>query len=903
MGFRKIVALIVTLVPVLSLGSTGISLSGQQAVPEQSADGVWQFVAERPAGAIPRPDLEGAYAMARFSKASFDAVVAVSPRDAEGRFELMLPMPDGTLARFAAWPDRMLSPALAAAFPEIQTFAAQGIDDPSAHARFGWTTDGFHAIVLGAGGSTYVDPYERGNAEHHVIFRKQDHRHEGDAMQCLLGMGMSPMLTESLRSQNAFPFSHGVSLRTFRLALAATGEYTAAAGGTVQAALNRMTATINRVNAVYERDLAVRLELNTGPNSTDRATELIYTNGSTDPYTDTQNGVSLMLTQNQNNIDSVMTSGGYDIGHVFGTAGGGIAGLGVVCLNGNKARGVTSLPNPTGDVFDIDYVAHEIGHQFGGNHTFNSVSSSCGGSNRSGSHAYEVGSGSTIQSYSGICGVENLQQNSNDYFHVESLDEMTAFLTSGSGASCGTNVANGNTAPVVSTGSSYTIPAQTPFMLTATASDANGDSLTYTWEQFDLGSSTSSVASASTDSGSGPLFRSYSPSTSATRFFPSLTYILSNSNIPPTTYTCGGSTCLTGEALPNTNRTMNFQVTVRDNRAGGGAITTASTAVTVTTGAGPFAVTAPNTGISVSGGSSMTVTWNPAGTATAPVNASTVEIALSTDGGQTFPTVLAASEANDGSTAVTVPNTPTNAARVRVKGVGNIFFDVSNVNFVITAGVNPTPTPTPSPTATPTPTPTPSSCPGSAPVPGWLCVDGGWLPPDHPLASPTPTPTPSPTPTPTPTPTATPTPTPSSCPGSAPVSNWLCVDGGWLPPDHPLATSAPTPTPTPTGTPTPTPTPTPTATPTPSSCPGSAPVSNWLCVNGGWLPPDHPLATSSPTPTPTPTSTPTPTPTPTPSSCPGSTPVAGWLCINGGWVPPNHPLAGGGRALVPPARQ
>ena len=123
-------------------------------------------------------------------------------------------------------------------------------------------------------------------------------------------------------------------------------------------------------------------------------------------------------------------------------------------------------------------------------------------------------------------------------------------------------------------------------------------------------------------------------------------YILNNANVPPT-FTSGA---MTGELLPAITRTMNFQVVARDNRAGAGGISTATATVNVDGNATPFAVTFPNTAVAVQRLTNMTVTWNASGTAT------NVKISLSTDGGNTFPTVLAASTANDGSETVLVPD-------------------------------------------------------------------------------------------------------------------------------------------------------------------------------------------------------------------------------------------------------
>ena len=641
------------------------SLQGQAKSP----DGIWQYVEESSLVAKgERQIIPQVYRIAQLGEDAFKQLLGKAPLEftqeaKDNPVTITLPMPDSSFATFRVEESPVMEAALAAQYPEIKTYRGQGIDDPAATIRFDFTPAGFHAIILSERGTIYIDPYSKNDTTNYIVYYKSDYQNDAKPFRCYFtDDGKAP------QSANE-PVPHvanGTVLRTYRLALAATGEYTTFQGGTVPAALAAMTTTMNRVNGVYEHELAVRMVLVANENL------IIYTNATTDPYTN--NDGFTMLTQNQANLDLIIGTLNYDIGHVFSTGGGGVAGLGVVCSTGNKARGVTGNPGPVGDGFDIDYVAHEMGHQFGGRHTFNGTLSNCGGGNRSGSAAYEPGSGTTIMAYAGICGTQNVQLHSNDYFHVKSLEEIASFI---GGTSCDVETSTGNTLPTVTVGSSVTIPKGTPFSLAATASDANGDALSYCWEEYDLGPA--SPPDTDADGSARPIFRSFNPTSNASRTFPKISDLLNN-------------TSTFGEALPSINRTMNFQVTVRDNRAGGGGITTATVQVAVNSTAGPFLVTQPNTNVTWNGGTPQTVTWNVAGTSAAPVNTANVKISLSTDGGNTFPVVLAASTPNDGSETITAPNLSTNMARVKVEAVGNIYFDISNANFVITSAVSGTET-------------------------------------------------------------------------------------------------------------------------------------------------------------------------------------------------------------------
>ncbi len=655
------------------IGVCGVALpaGAQQFAPvrDNATSRVWTLV-DRHAPAVEaaqpwiRPALGKALVL---NTAGMSAVLFAAPREgtpaAGNPMVLLLPDPNGNFQAFSVLESPIMEPGLAAQFPEIRTIVGQGIDDPTATLRADITMQGFHAQVLSANGSWYIDPFSRDDTVHYTSYFKTElkarHAWACEGPEIVAGVDLggdgAPIGSDWLSS--------GTQLRTYRLANAATGEYTAFHGGTVALGQSAIVTAINRVTGVYERDLAIRLTLVANNSS------IVYTNAATDPYTN-NNGVTL-LTENQNNITTVIGSANYDIGHVFSTGGGGIAGLGVVCSAGSKARGVTGSGSPVNDPFTIDYVAHEMGHQFGANHTFNGTQGSCGG-NRSAANAYEPGSASTIMGYAGICGSDDLQPNSDAYFHGASYEAIRTFITSGGGSTCGTNTNTGNSVPTVAGPGNFTIPSRTPFFLTATGNDPNADALTYCWEERALGPA---AVLGAADDGAIPLVRSINPSTSPTRFVPPLANVLNNTTDPE-------------QRLPVLSRTWPWQVTIRDNRLNGGGVNQANITLTVAGGAGPFTVTAPNGSTSWSAQSLRTISWAVANTNIAPVNCANVAIELSTDGGLTFPITVAASVPNTGSANVIIPNNQTNNGRIRVRGVNNIFYNISQGTLTITAPVN-----------------------------------------------------------------------------------------------------------------------------------------------------------------------------------------------------------------------
>lgn len=569
-----------------------------------------------------------------------------------------LPHPDGTLHEYTSVSNETMHPGLAAKFPEIGSF--DGYNQNGTRVKWDVTPHGLHAMIMKQGESTiFIDPLFKGNNDYYIVYAKKDFTTDKN-MDCSFNSDVNNLKSKLKPTSGTIKTFGTCELRTYRLALAATVEYSTFHGGTIALAQAAQVTTMNRVNGVFELDMAITMEIVANNN-------LIVYASNPDPYTNGTPGT--MINQNQTNCDNVIGSSNYDIGHVFGTNSGGLAGLGVVCANGNKARGVTGSAAPVGDPFDIDYVAHEMGHQFGANHTQNN---NC---NRNNATAVEPGSASTIMGYAGIC-APNVQNNSDDHFSGKSLEEIHTEIMSG-GHQCEVITQLTNNAPViVSTNASggITVPASTPFVLTCNATDADNDPMSYNWEQMDNQVSTQPPVATSTG---GPNFRSLPSQLSPSRYFPNLVDLAN-----------GGP--FTWEVVPSVSRTMNFRVTVRDNAPGpGGCNDHEDVTVTVDGGSGPFVVTYPSaTGIVWAGLSNETVTWSVAGTDVAPVSCSNVDILLSTDGGLTYPTVLATNVPNDGSQQVSVPNVSTTTARIMVISSTGTFFDISDNDFEITMATN-----------------------------------------------------------------------------------------------------------------------------------------------------------------------------------------------------------------------
>lgn len=587
---------------------------------------------------------------------------------------IAFPTAEGKLENFKVYEASIMHPDLAARYQEIQSYVGVGVEDPSSTIRFSVTLFGLHTMTFrGTGETTYIDTYTRDLKKYIVYNRSQLSDTNGFFCEAREADNSPSDKTSYATQSNA-----GIS-RVYRLAISSTIEYSTfhinaaglSNGTTAQkraAVLAAMVVTMTRVNGLYERDAAISMQLIAN-------NDILISLNSEDNFTNNSGGT--LLGENQAFVDANIGNGNYDIGHIFSTGGGGIARRGSVCLSSLKAQGVTGSPAPINDAFNIDYVAHEMGHQFGANHTFNSNLGSCEG-NGNPPTAVEPASGTTIMAYAGICFADDIQAHSDAHFSVVSLAEINNHVTNA--GNCSVNTAANNTAPVVYM-VNYTIPKSTPFILKGSATDAENDALTYCWEQNNPNSETGVTTSGtpSPTNTAGPNFRSRPPLTSPERYIPALASVVSN------------NLAQGYEVIPSVARVLKFALTVRDNSAVNGPQTNRGDMTVTVANVGPFLVMSPNTSVSWTVGSNQTVTWDVAGTTANNINSYYVDIYLSTNSGGAFNTLLASNVPNDGSEIITVPNNIGANNRIMVRSHDNIFYDVSNSNFSIVAAPTPTP--------------------------------------------------------------------------------------------------------------------------------------------------------------------------------------------------------------------
>jgi len=594
---------------------------------------------------------------------------------------ITVPNAIGKLEQFEITEASNFEPDLQRRFPNIRAFSGKGIEDPAALLKISYSQEGIQTIVFRADASNeYVERYSQdGNT--YAVF--QTTRRKGDLpwlcstpdQQLALGVNRQVYL-QRIESNTG-------ELKTMRLAQSVTAEYSnyfgAFSAAQVNLVLAAVNATMTRTNGCYEKDLAVHLNLI--PNTT----SVFYYDPLTDPYSPPAQ-MNLWNNQLQATLTAVIGEANYDIGHLFGASGGGgNAGcIGCVCVDGQKGRGITSPADgiPQGDNFDIDYVAHEVGHQLGANHTF-SFSLELGGI-----HNKEVGSGITIMAYAGITAYD-VAPHSIDIFHANSIQQVQVNLATKT-CPITTSLSGTNATPVVAALTPYTIPISTPFELTGSATDANpGDVLTYCFEQDDAANSTVTGANSVAFPAKlvGPNWLTFPATTSPTRIFPRLSTILAGQSI--TGPLPGGDAIANTEALSSVARVLNFRLTVRDNapysstapiRVGQTAY--ADVAITVSSAVGPFLITSHNSAATLTAGTTATITWSVNGTTGAPTNTANVDVYISTNGGTSF-TLFIPNTPNDGTESFTVPNTPSSTVRFKVKATNNVYFDINNANLTI----------------------------------------------------------------------------------------------------------------------------------------------------------------------------------------------------------------------------
>ncbi|MDR2223525.1 MAG: M12 family metallo-peptidase [Flavobacteriaceae bacterium] len=580
---------------------------------------------------------------------------------------LDFPNSTGDIVRFKMEEYAMMEPELAAKFPRIKTYIGKSVDGNGTTIHLSVTPLGVHGLLKELGGQeSYIDTYNLKD-ETYVVYNRADQQIDKD-FKCLVESASKSSPIDLKNKEGISLLSNKNNpLRTFRLAMACTVEYAdfhikraglsnASVQEKKEAVLAAMVVTMNRVNSIYERDMAVHMNL-IGDND-----KLIFIDN--DEFTN--DNANRLIYESQRVIDKTVGYASYDIGHTVSTGGGGLAQLGVPCTT-QKAMGITGSPQPIGDPYDIDYVAHEMGHQFGANHTFNNYS----GGNRNFATAYEPGSGSTIMGYAGISD-PNIQRNSDAYFHIVSIIEMQNALSRVDACSIKTVVEN--KVPIVSAGKNYTIPVGTPFILKGSAEGENANKYTYTWEQMDNETATQPPVSSSKE---GPTFRSLAPSLSPVRYMPSFDTVLD------------GKMGSTWEVLPTVARIMNFTFTARSFANGIGGQNDYQTIRIMSVGTLPFKIKDLGTKdendlVEWTENKEEIITWDVVNTTGKEINTTEVNILYSKDNGATFET-LASNVPNTGSVKIRVPKGVTEEARVMIQPVDNIYYAVST-QFKVKAG-------------------------------------------------------------------------------------------------------------------------------------------------------------------------------------------------------------------------
>lgn len=581
---------------------------------------------------------------------------------------ITIPIESGKLETFKIYEASVFSPSLASKYPDIKSYSGVSTTNSGNHLRMSVSHKGIQAMISGIDKpNIFIQSIENTNNTY-ILYNRDSKIDYTNPFKCQTLDHLNSTYQKSI-SKIDEGGANTKTLQTFRIAVSVTGEYTDYHGGSVADALAGINATLNRVNEIFETDMGVTFELVD-------ATQLIYTNASTDPYSNANTGVEgIWSTELQNTLTTSIGENTYDIGHLFGASGGGgNAGcIGCVCIDGLKGSAFTSPSSntPEGDSFDINFVVHEIGHQMGANHTWAFESE---GTNVQS----EPGSGSTIMAYAGITDLDDIQLNSDPYFHYQSIKQILNNLET---KTCQTKTAISNNPPNANAGNNFTIPQGTPYILKGSASDTNNDNLTYCWEQIDNGVVNSDNFGSTLTSGS--INRSLSPTSLSDRYIPNLNNVL-NGQLTESNPVVGSS----WESVSSVSRDLNWALTVRDRTPGlvtaNGQTSFDTTIINVDGNSGPFAITSQNTSnINWTPGTTETITWNVANTNSGTINTSNVNILLSTDGGLTFPNILSGNTPNDGTENILVPFISEPYCRIKIEPVDNIYYAINSAVFAI----------------------------------------------------------------------------------------------------------------------------------------------------------------------------------------------------------------------------
>lgn len=596
---------------------------------------------------------------------------------------ISLPTVDGKIEKFAVYSNPVMEKSLADRY-QLGSYLGVGIDDPSKYLRFSTSPTEMQSMIIKDGVFQFIEPIST-DKQTYGVFYKTKRTNSEQGFECgtneknakdierLKANGKKKLSSVGVTSRPSI-----TKYRTYKLALSVTSEYTEYFGG-VNGAIAQMNNTMTRVNGVFEKDFGIKLLIQDMPG-------IVYSNAALDPYSDADDGAGgAWNAELMNALHTTVGDATFDIGHLFGASGGGgNAGcIGCICSDdmtldqygspvSYKGSGYTSPSNgiPQGDSFDIDYVAHEMGHQLGGNHTFSNSSEGSGVN-------VEPGGGTTIMGYAGIT-YDNVQMSSDAYFHYSSIDQILTNVENKSSCGIASNITL-NTAPSIAAVPAYNIPKGTAYYLDASATDAQGDTLNYTWEQYD---SVDEDATISGDSGwgynpQGSIARSFFGTTSGRRYFPSLPLVMNGTLTNKPTW----------ETVSYVPRQLHYAVTVRDNHAVNPMVSSTETTVTVGN-AGPFKFNGLTTASVLYNNAMNNIQWDAASTTAAPYNVANVKIDYTTDNGVTW-TDLVASTANTGSYNVQMPSGITGAIKLRISAIGNIFYAVSPA---VTVGAAPTST-------------------------------------------------------------------------------------------------------------------------------------------------------------------------------------------------------------------